>query len=299
MMATKRIIIFLAFAFGIPWAAALVIYLSGAVTENAVQAVGLANVFFIATPWLGNVASRLITREGWKNTGLWPKLKRGWRFYLGAWLLPFLATAVGAAAFYLLYPQSFDPNLTALQNLTGAAGATAGMSPWLIFSSVTMSILFISSPINAVASLGEEFGWRAYLLPKLVERLNGERRAALLTGVIHGVWHWPLMLMSASLLPDWTLLTLLVYLVFTTALSVLLSWAALRSGSVWPAALGHGVANAVSALPTFLLAGPAIALIGPDPTGLIGGAGFVLLGLVLLFSRGAFAGRGEAEPTRV
>jgi len=292
---TKRITIFLAFAFGIPWVAALVIYLSGMLTANPAQAGALANYFFIFTPWLGNIAARLITKEGWGNLMLRPNFKRGWRFYLAAWLLPFLAALVGGAAFYLLFSQSFDPNLGVLRKMV-ANTASAAADPWMVLLSMSLSILIISTPINMVVSMGEEFGWRAYLLPKLVERFGGgERKAALLTGLIHGVWHWPLILMTASLVPGFSLLSPVVYLVLTCAMSVLLSWCTLRSGSVWPAALGHGAVNAASGLPGYLLKGPALQLIGPDPTGLIGGIGYTLLALVLLLSRKAFAAGKQAR----
>ncbi len=295
---SKRVLIFLGFAFGIPWAAALVAYLSMA--NNLAQAVAMANIVFIATPWLANIFTRLITREGWGNLWLRPNFKRGWPAYLAVWFLPLLATIVGAAIFYLLFPQSFDPNLGALQKLV-AGTPSAAVSPWLILLSMTLSIVIISTPINMVVSMGEEFGWRAYLLPKLMNGYTGAgsfdaaaaRKAALLTGVIHGVWHWPLLFMSFSIVPGMTFLTPVVYLVFVCSMSVLLSWATLRSGSVWPAALGHGAINGLSALPGYLLAGSAIALIGPDPTGLVGGAGYILLALALLFFSRVFT-RGKA-----
>lgn len=300
---TKRILIFLALAFGIPWAAALVISQSSLMASNLAQAAALANSFFIFTPWLATIATRLLTSEGWGSLGLWPKLKRGWPFYLAVWLLPLLATLAGGTVFYLLFPQSFDPNLGVVQKLV-AGSPSAAASPWLIFLSITLSILFISSPINMVVSMGEELGWRAYLLPKLNARFAdaehtsgaGARKAALLTGLIHGVWHWPLILLTASLVPGVSFLTPLVYLVFTCAMSMLLSWATLRSGSAWPAALGHGAVNATSALPGFLLFGSAIPLLGPEPTGLIGGIGYTILALVLFFNRSAFAREKEASP---
>ncbi len=299
---TKRIFIYLAFAFGIPWTVALVISLSNLMATNPAQAVALANIFFISTPWLGNIAARRITREGWGDLRLRPNLKRGWRFFLAAWLLPVLATLVGGTAFYLLFPQSFDPNLGAVRKLVENVPAAAALDSWVILLSAAINIITVTALINMVVSMGEEFGWRAYLLPKLVDRFVGSgytdcsRKAALLTGLIHGIWHWPLILMSMRILPGVTFLTPIVYLVFTCAMSVLLSWVALRSRSAWPAALGHGTVNAASALPGFLLKGTAIQLIGPDPTGLIGGIGYTILALVLLFNRKAFIEDKEVRP---
>jgi uncharacterized protein len=298
---TKRILIYLAFAFGIPWIAGLGISLSRVMTSNPAQAVALANIFFISTPWLGNITARLITREGWGTLWLRPNFRRGWRFYLAAWLLPVLATVLGGAIFYLVFPQSFDPNLGSMRKLVEGSPSLAAMKPWVIFLSTALSIITISVLINTVVSMGEELGWRAYLLPKLVDRFagsgsaGGSRKAALLTGLIHGVWHWPLIAMSMSILPGVTFLTPLVYLLFTCSLSVLLSWVTLRSGSVWPAALGHSADNAAAALPGFLLKGLPVSLVGPDPTGLIGGIGYTILALVLLFTRKAFVVEKEVQ----
>lgn len=318
---TNRILIFLALAFGIPWAAALVISQTSLMVDNPIQAASIANIIFISFPWLANIATRLITREGWGNLWLKPKLRKGWRFYLALWLLPFLAAIVGGLIFYLLFPQSYDPNLGVVRKLAEGSPSAAGTSPWVILGNITLSVVLISVPINTIVSMGEEFGWRAYLLQKLMIHFSrpaatdndsantspkasnfsggfsaaGARKAALLTGLIHGVWHLPLILMTIGLTPGVTIFTPLVYLVLTCSLSILLSWGALNSGSVWPAAVGHGAANAASALPGYFLAGQPIALIGPDPTGLIGGIGYIILALVLFF-RNRHAARRVAAP---
>lgn len=305
----KRILIFLGFAFGIPWAAALVIALSGVWDNDPLQAVTRANLVFISSPVVANLATRLVTKEGWGHFMLRPNFRRGWRFWLAAWLLPLLTAVVGGVIFYLLFPQSLDLNLGEVRKLTASLPAVAAVDPWLILMSIALQAVLIAVPINAVASLGEELGWRAYLLPKLMEHYAGAERAnlpaeepaavsrpgmagthwmALLVGLIHGVWHWPLFFLSTRLDSSSDFPFPLVYLVFTCSLSVLLSWVTLRSGSVWPAAIGHGAANATSSLAGYLLKGPAIPMLGPAPTGLIGGLGYLLLALMLLFSRAKF-----------
>jgi membrane protease YdiL (CAAX protease family) len=312
---TKRILIFLACAVGIPWASALAIYLSRVMENNPVMAVAVANYICISTPFLANVATRLITKEGWGHLWLRPNFRRGWRFYLGVWLLPLLAVMVGGAIFYLFFPQSFDPNLGELRKLF-ASSPSAPANPWMGMLLITIQIMILSVPINSVLSIGEEFGWRAYLLPRLMERFTGAersrasaedlaygglsaagaRKAALLVGVVHGVWHWPLFFLGAMY--GFPYPNLLLYLIFTCSLSVLLSWGTLRSGSVWPASVGHGAVNATAGLAGYLLKGPANPLLGPLPTGLIGGLGFVALALVLLFSRRAFAVEKVAGPEK-
>ena len=312
---TKRILIYLAFAFGIPWTIALVISLSSMMENNPAQAQGLANTIFISFPWLANVATRLVTKEGWGHLMLRPNFRRGWRFYLAACFLPLLATIVGAALFYLLFPQSFDRNLSQVLKLVEGT-ASEEWNPWLVWVTVLMTNLVISIPIRAVPALGEEFGWRAYLLPKLVERFSGPehasdsaeapelaggaRKATLLIGVIHSVWHWPLIIMAMKFTPEITFLSPLIYFVFSFSLSVLMSWVTLRSGSVWPAAIGHGMLSFYSTMvAAYPLKGQPIPLIGPNSDGLIGGIGFTILALVLFFNRKALAVRKEAGPEKV
>jgi hypothetical protein len=86
----------------------------------------------------------------------------------------------------------------------------------------------------------------------------------------------------------------LVFLVSTCLLSILLCWVTLRSGSVWPAAIGHGTINQISVLAKSLMKGPANILLGPGTSGLIGGLGYLVLALMLYFSRRAFAGEKKA-----
>jgi uncharacterized protein len=301
---TKRILIFLVLVIGISWAVALVIYTSRMMESSPNSAMTLANYIIILTPALAAILTRLITKEGWGHLWLRPNFRRSWRFYLAAWLLPLVAVVVGAAAYYLLFPQSFDPNLTAVQNL--GAGLS---SPWTVLLLLVLQSAIIAVPINTIASIGEEFGWRAYLLQKLVTYFagaggaaasleasthyngfspSGARKASLLVGLIWGIWHWPLFFMSMRIDPSMPLLYPLIYLLSTCALSVLLSWVTLRSGSVWPAAVGHGAINAFSGLVGLTMIGSANMLFGPLTGGLIAGVGFFILALVLLFNRKAF-----------
>jgi membrane protease YdiL (CAAX protease family) len=302
---TKRIVTFLAFAVGIPWLALLVIYLTVR-TDDLIQVGTMAGPFLGMAPALANVATRLITREGWGRLWLRPNFRRGWRFYLAAWLLPLLAVIVGGQIFFLLFPQSFDSKLSEVRR-TFASIPFLATNPWVGMLVTTLENM-IFGLVLGVIYFGEEFGWRAYLLPKLMERFTGAepgsapaedpaqaalyaagaRKAALLVGVIWGVWHWPGQFLSMKVDPTIPLLYPLVFLVSTCALSVLLCWATLRSGSVWPASIGHGTINQISGLAKSLMKGPTIPLLGPGASTLIGGLGYLVLALVLLFNRRAF-----------
>jgi membrane protease YdiL (CAAX protease family) len=265
------------------------------------------------------VATRLITRQGWGRLWLRPNFRRGWRFYLAAWLLPLLAVIVGAAIYYLVFPQSFDPNLTPAREAYASIPSLAAASPWTIMLVITLNSMIAGPVFLLLQSAGEEFGWRAYLLPKLVERFTGAepargaakdavparvyavaaRKAALLVGVIWGVWHWPAIFLEMKAVPGTSIIVPLLDLASKCSASVLLTWVTLRSDSVWPAAIGHGMLNATISLSLNMLSGPMNRLLGPLPSGLIGGIGYLALALVLLFSRRAFVEEHEARPESV
>ena len=107
------------------------------------------------------------------------------------------------------------------------------------------------------------------------------------------MWHYPLFFLGSTL----TFPFALIYLLYTCSASVLLSWVTLRSGSVWPASVGHGMLNGTSAFPTLMANATANSLLGPGPTGLVGMLGYVILALVLLFNPKAFAvGKKPNQP---
>ena len=292
----KRIYIFLAFAFGIAWAAGLVIALTGGIAGSPSIIPGspytlafvLMAVVYMGAPAIANVLTRLITREGWQNVGLRPKLRRGWPFWLAAWFLPAVFTLLGGAVYFLIFPQDFDPKFTYVQQLLDQSGpAAAGFSPSLFVLIQTVQAVLISPLLNGLFTFGEEFGWRAYLLPKLMPL--GGRHAVLLSGVIWGVWHWPVIAMGHNYgldYPGFPWLGMGMMVVMCIGLGIFLSWVTLRSGSVWPAVIGHAAINGISALAILVtVTGAGNPLVGPYPTGVLGMTAWVVASLLILASR--------------
>jgi len=281
----KRILVYLGFAFGIAWVVGLIIFLTGGLADSPVVvpgigltlAVALLSVAYMGAPALAHVFTRLITREGWKNTSLRLNLRRGWRFYLAAWLLPGLLAIVGGVIYFVLFPGHFS---TANVEALSAQGVT---NPWVFVGIQVLFAMLISPLINGLFTFGEEFGWRAYLLPRLMPL--GERKAMLAMGVIWGVWHWPVIAMGHNYgfdYPGAPWLGLLVMVWFTFVLGVLINWVALRSGSVWPAVIAHAAVNGIGSLMVLFTQGQPNPLLGPTVAGLIGSLGFALFALVLL-----------------
>src|SRR4029079_19235148 len=52
----------------------------------------------------------------------------------------------------------------------------------------------LSMLLDVPLAFGEELGWRGYLLPQL--SAIGPRRALLLSGLLQGIWHLPMLLLT-------------------------------------------------------------------------------------------------------
>jgi membrane protease YdiL (CAAX protease family) len=303
----KRLWIYLALAFGISWLTALVIYLTGGLenspiidldgTQLSLAYILLATVYMFG-PALANILTRLITHEGKADLLLTPNFDHGrWVYWLLAWVLPGLLTILGTVIFFALFPAYYDPELGLLKQQLAAAGSAGNISPWLILVIQTLQSILLAPLLNAVSTFGEEFGWRAYLQPKLMPL--GPRKAVLLTGLIWGVWHWPVILMGYNYGLDYfgaPVLGPLAMVWFTLALGVIFGWLSVKAQSVWPAVTAHGALNGIAAIGILLTKGEPSSLLGPAPTGIIGGLGLTLLALILLLHPRSFTSKTEPVP---
>ena len=285
---TRRVVIFLGFAFGIAWLTGLIIYLNGGLINSPQIAPGItlalvlmATVYMWA-PALGNILTRLVTREGWKDMGLRPNFRQGWRYWLAGWFLPVVMTLAGSALFFVILPQYFDPSLSALKQLMTKSPSVASLSLWTVFIIQIIQGVLISPIVNSIATFGEEFGWRAYLLPKLMPL--GGRKAMLLIGVIWGIWHWPVIFMGYEYgfsYPGYPWVGPLLFIWVTFGLGIFLGWLTLRSKSIWPAVIGHAAINGIAGAAVFAIAGKPNTLLGPLPVGIIGSVGFAVVAIAI------------------
>ena len=96
-----------------------------------------------------------------------------------------------------------------------------------------------------VVFLGEEIGWRGYLRFRLAELTSG-RRAALLTGAFHAIFHLTLLLLTTTYQNAgnrWIVVP--TVMVTLTLAGAWYGWLRLWSGSIWPVSLSHSAFNSV------------------------------------------------------
>jgi membrane protease YdiL (CAAX protease family) len=89
----------------------------------------------------------------------------------------------------------------------------------------------------------EEIGWRAWLLPRLEDRM-GARRAVVVTAIIWGFWHVPFQLSGIQHIDGVSPLRLALGLPFgIMATGLVIGWLWLRTENVWLVTIAHGALN--------------------------------------------------------
>jgi uncharacterized protein len=115
-----------------------------------------------------------------------------------------------------------------------------GMPPGLGRAVLNITVTIV---IFAVVFLGEEIGWRGYLLFRVAELTSG-RRAAVITGAFHAIFHLPLLLLTTTYQNEgkrWIVVPMVM--ITLTLAGVWYGWLRLWSGSIWPVSLAHSAFN--------------------------------------------------------
>src|SRR5215216_3372763 len=228
-VASRHVIGFVLLAYGLAWAiwAALL----GPTIKEALQD-GRTPAHFAATaavtlgmyaPALAAVVMRVfISKEGLRRAlGPLPSLKIG----LAAVLLPLALVLI----------------LIAIVTMINVGEPTLGKP----MGSLLAILTFVGVPIATLLAFGEEFGWRGYLLPKLLPL--GEVKAALIVGLIWGPWHLPVLIVGLNYPGQPIIAVLAVFLLSATLLSLLHTRFYVASGcSLLAVALLHGSLNTFS-----------------------------------------------------
>lgn len=219
----------------------LLIILTGIVyaIKNFTPNRNMASMLIMWTPGLAALLVSLFTKRslkliGWKFSFKWISI---------GWILPVAYATVAYSAIWILGLGDV-PSPTFLER----ARLTLGMdseSDTLIIVSAFFYITIINLIPSAIMALGEEIGWRGFLVPELSE-WGGLKKAGLISGIIWGIWHLPGILggnYGQTGTPLWFRLTCFAILVISTG--VLLAWLRMKSGSIWPVVIFHATHNGV------------------------------------------------------
>ena len=259
-----------------------VFYLAGG-ELNSTAGLMMASSYMI----IPTIASLIIVKFIYKEKNIKEKLFISFKFnrwFLVAWLItPIIAFAsIGVAL--LFSDVSYSPEMEGMfdrfenlltdeqmQEMRESADSLPFHPIWLTL----LSGLLAGITINAVFGLGEEIGWRGFLLRRFI----GQKfmKAALVIGFVWGVWHFPIILMGHNY-PTYPLIGVLMMIVWCILLSPLFLYITIKARSVIAAGIMHGTLNGTAGVSLLVLQGGNELLVGV--TGL---SGFVALSVVTLF----------------
>lgn len=172
---SKRIITFLVVTFVITYVLEIFVISRLAVSQD--PTIKAVSQFLVGTmmliPSIGVVFTRIITKEGFKNLWIKPNIKGNIKYYIFAWFGMVALTLVGAALYFIIFPDKYDGNMTYLINMYKSTGQN--VSAETIKSNMYIQVLmaiFLAPILNAFFCFGEEWAWRGYLLPKMMNKFK-------------------------------------------------------------------------------------------------------------------------------
>jgi membrane protease YdiL (CAAX protease family) len=266
-MDKKKLLIFLAFCFGISWLSAGIFYLCG-IDYQSVWGFLFATVYMFF-PLISVLLTQLVTGEKpLSDIGISFRLNKWW--WLG-WLviipLPILLSLPVSALFPGVSIGTDNDSLKQTLDAMQAQGMPLG--PWGVGIITLLSGFVAGLTINALFAFGEESAWRGFLHRLL--KGKGFWKECLIIGVIWGIWHAPLILMGHNY-PEHPVPGVFMMVAFCVLVTPLMVFIRERSGSVIMAAIAHGTINALGGLPILYLIGYKELL-----SGITGLAGFIVL----------------------
>lgn len=146
---------------------------------------------------------------------------------------------------------------------------------WIqLFQGMTAGGLF-----TALFALGEEIGWRGFLDRAASRHGWGFWKSSLVIGAFWGFWHWPIILQGHNY-PAHPVLGVLLMILFCMGLAPCFTFVTRMTGSVFAAALAHGMINATAGLPMISVTGGSDLTVGV--TSLSGFAVILLVNLAMI-----------------
>lgn len=289
---TKRILYFLALCFGVAWVseifAIIPMYQSGDV-ELVKEAVDMISQLMLA-PALAALVVRIGTREGLVKSGIQFNLFEHKALFLLGWFGTTALSFAGALIYFLVFRDNFDPDMTNFVASYSRSAANAGaqidaVSIVAAYKTDLLIKVFTAAVLDFINSFGEEWGFRAYLLPKLYRKF-GAVWSMLLSGLASGLWYAPLVAAGyyyGTGNAGFPVVNILAMCIFGTVTGVIYSYLCLRTGSIFPAVFAHSAVNVLMSQAALFTFDGGNFFVGPSPTGILSGLPFIAAAAVCLF----------------
>jgi membrane protease YdiL (CAAX protease family) len=227
----KRILVFLA-----------LVTLFAGVFELAIVRIGSMDPYVFPLMW----APALAAFAACKLTGK-PISSMGWgwgetRWQALSWGIPILYSVVAYLAVWATGFGGF-PNHDFVQEQARHLHITA-FPEWAQIATYTLMSISYGFLRSSASALGEEIGWRGFLVPELMKRFSFNGTVAI-AGTAWLLYHVPILVganYNAGTPPAFALACFAVLIYSGTAI---FTWMRMRSGSLWAGVFLHGSHNIV------------------------------------------------------
>ncbi len=173
-----------------------------------------------------------------------PVASLGWkwgqtRYQLLSYLIPLGYSTVAYSIAWLTGIAGINPIQTA-----DAFTKFFGIGPLSRLSGIGLYFLLVATVgviKNCATTLGEEIGWRGFLVPELAKRFSFTA-TAILSGAIWASWHVPIIVFAGyNAGTGW--IGLAVVFANMIGLCFVMTWLRLKSGSLWTGVILHAASN--------------------------------------------------------
>jgi membrane protease YdiL (CAAX protease family) len=250
MLQRKALTWFIILSFGISWPLFFVPLLFQELEPARLQLVTTG--FWALAMWgpgLAAIATTLaVVKQPFKTLRLNTLGQK--RYYIWAWFLPLLLTILTGLLTILIGSGQLDTDYTFLQAQLEQSGTQLPIPLGTLVIIQFAQALILGPLINLIFAMGEEIGWRGFLLPLLMPL--GQWKALLISGAIWGLWHAPAIAQGLNY-PEHPILGILLMTIFCILLGIIFGWLYLNTRSPWVAGIAHGSLNASAGLPLFFL----------------------------------------------
>jgi uncharacterized protein len=196
--------------------------------------------YVLALMWSPAVAAMLTCKLYGRDLGT-----LGWkwgesRYQVMSYCIPLLYGAIAYTVVWLAHLGGFYN-----QEFVAAAAERFGLGPMRPAVAIALYLFFAATTgvVRSCASaLGEEIGWRGFLVPQLAKNYSFTT-TALVTGIVWALWHYPVLIFADynAGTPTWYGLTCFTVMIVSS--SFIYTWMRLKSGSLWTGVLLHASHN--------------------------------------------------------
>jgi membrane protease YdiL (CAAX protease family) len=185
-------------------------------------------------PGISGLLTRLIFQGNLRGHEFrWGKTKYQFASY-------WIPLAYGSAVYLpIWFAGYFDPHAPPLAVITKRFPQLphAAVLPALFLILATVGVLG-----SCISALGEELGWRGFLVPQLA-KVTSFPRVSLISGIVWALWHYPIILFGGYLGGGPLWYSVICFTVLVIGISFLLAWMRLKSGSLWTGMILHASHN--------------------------------------------------------